>query len=158
MSKKSKTYYERNRENILVKTNLRYKLDPNFRVLHIQRVKAYKQRKAKERKDEKEKSKYEKSIWREFNIEGVVTPCCRVGFVASNIGRSAQTLRLWERSGFLPKTIRHKTQRYYPKYHYLLILRMWRLYLDKKYNITIFYRNVWDDWDKEKEEWLKRKK
>lgn len=154
MSYKSNTYYSRNRESILVKQSLLYNTDPNFRALHKQRVKFNKQKISKERKEEKRKLKYEKSIWREFNIEGIRTPCCRVGYVAKNIDRSAQTLRLWERKGFLPKTIRYKTQRYYTKYHYLLILRMWRLFIEKKYNITIFYKKVWDNWDREKEEWI----
>ena len=151
-------YYSRNREKILEKTNLLYKTDPNFRALHKSRVKKYKQKKAKERKAEKLKLKYEKSIWREFDVEGVSTPCCRIGFVANKLDREVQTLRLWERKGFLPKTIRYRNQRYYTKYHYLLILYVWRLYNYGEINITAFYKQVWDDWDKEKEKWLSKKK
>lgn len=149
---KGVTYYYRNRDRILNSINILYKTDSGFRDRHKAAVKKYKQRIAREKKLLKEKAKHDRKVWKRLDVDGVVTPCCRVGYLSKSIGRSTHTLRTWEKQKFLPVTIVYNSQRYYPKYHFLLIIRSW----ERRSTLSGFFNEIWLNWDKEKEEWIRK--
>ena len=124
----------------------KYQTDPIFRKLHIQRVTEYKRRKSREHKLQKEELKLERKQWREFKLpNGKVVECCRITFLASALGRKPKRVREWELEGRFPKTIRYKTQRYYTREHYNMVL----LYCEKyKEYLNMFFVKVRENWNK----------
>ena len=141
-------YYERNKKKIKDNFKRRYNSDPDFRQAQIDRVGAYKKKKAFERKLLKEKTKSYKKIWRKFKVKDKITACCRVGYLANSLERTTQTIRKWEKAGFLPPTIRFKTQRYYTEAHYKMILSMWNKTGNGK-ELEKFFQLIMREWNKQ---------
>lgn len=145
------TYYERNKEKIKEKQKRRYASDPLFREEHKKKVVNYNKRRAQEKKELKSKlpPNYKKA-WKKFNINGVITECCRIGYLGKTIGRSSQTIVKWEREGKFPKTIIYNKIRYYTKAHYDLIRLTFTKYNSKEagYNLELFFREVFEKWNK----------
>lgn len=139
------SYYERNKEKIKRKVKSRYKNDDLFRKEHIERVARYKKRKAEERKEERKNAIVERKVWRKVSLKGTIRLCCRVGYLSKCLGRTTQTVRLWEKMNYLPKSIRIKNHRYYLKEHFELIMIMWNKY---KNNLPKFFSEIRKDWNK----------
>lgn len=123
MSNSTKRYYEKHKERIKARHKYLYQNDPDYRKNQKKRVAEYKKRKAEEKNRLKEKLVLERKVWRNLNVGGTITPCCKIGYLAASINRCSQTVRLWETEGKLPKTITLKGIRYYTKPHYQLIVR-----------------------------------
>lgn len=141
---KNNTYYSRNREKILKRNKLQYRADRSVRESQVEANKKYRHKKAKERKELKEKLTHDRKVWREFKVDGNLVKCCRSGYVAKCISRTTQTIRLWERKQFLPKTIRYKSHRYYTKYHHTLIISAWQKYPN---DLSAFFNYINNNWN-----------
>jgi hypothetical protein len=152
VSIKEGTYYSRNRDRLLEKANLLYKTDKQFRERRKVAVNKWRRKRAKEKKLLKEKAKLEKKIWKVLKVNGVETPCCKLGYLAKSLNRSTHTLRVWEGKRYLPPTIRYNSQRYYPVYHYLLMVRSW----ESRSTLSDFVNKIWSNWESEREKWLKK--
>lgn len=153
----SSNYYEKHREEILAKRKYRYDHDEEFRKRHVEAVKKYDAKKLAERKALKKRLKEEKKIWKLFNINGVITPCCNVRYLSAHLDRKTQCIRLWEKKGLIPRTFMYKGYRYYPKYHFALMVKAWRnIYNGSTHSLHLFFEAVWKDWESEKEKWVKQ--
>ena len=146
-NKKKGTYYDRNAEQIKKERKQRYHNEPDFRQACLENIKTYRHRKRQERKALKEAIDIDRKVWRVFKVgkDKLPVKCCRVGYLAASIGRTAQTIRLWEKEGRFPKSIRYKDQRYYTKPHYNFILRIWRKHKDNLKQFLIEVNRGWED-------------
>jgi hypothetical protein len=142
--KTNANYYARHAEKLKERFKKRYKTDPEFRADHIAKVAQYKKRKAREKKELKERTQTERKIWRTFKVNGVDTPCCRLGHLALSLERSVQTIRLWEDDNRFPKSIRYKNQRYYTKGQYDYVLSAWSR---SRGNLEKFFADVTTNWN-----------
>lgn len=137
-------YYYRNREKILQKKKERYINDNLYR----ERVKELSTESNKRRNELKKlmknSEKLRKKYWRKFNVKGEVIEFCRINYLAKNIGRTTQTVRLWEKSGMLPKAVIYKNNRYYSKYQFELIVKFWEKY--GKEDLYKFFNEVRKNW------------
>lgn len=124
-SKYQREYYYRHREKILAKLKNRYHNDELFRQSIKENIKKYVKKKSMEKKLLKEKLKEERKIWKKFNINGEIVQCCRIGYIAKQIGRTSQTLRLWEKNGYINKALTYKNHRYYTRHQAELIINCW---------------------------------
>lgn len=142
-NKYQKDYYYRNRDKILHKLRNRYHNDEIFRESIKENIKKYVKKKSMEKKLIKEKMKQEKKIWKKFNIDGKIVECCRIGYVAKQIGRTSQTLRLWEKNGYINKALTYKGHRYYTRHQAELIINSWNKYSPDLEKFFISVRNNW---------------
>lgn len=139
----SKRYYERNAEKLRERFKRRYRSDPEFRKAHQERVRAYKKKRSKE-KGRIKTSTTERKTWRIFNVSGTKVECCRIGHLAVHLGRSVQTVRLWEKEGTFPKSIIYKGHRYYTRPHFDMILRMWNRHNEDLQKFFVEVRTQWN--------------
>lgn len=142
-NKYQKQYYYRNRDKILKKLKNRYHNDEIFRESIKANIKKYVKKKSMEKKLLKEKMKQEKKIWKKFNINGAIVECCRIGFVAKQINRTSQTLRLWEKNGYINKALTYKKHRYYTRSQAELIIKAWNMYGTDLEKFFTYIRNNW---------------
>lgn len=142
--KASLNYYYRNRDKILEKRKERYKNDDIFKTSVIETIKKYRQKKSEIRKKIKEKAKEKSKNWRKFKINGEIIEFCKPSYLAKSIGRTVQTIRLWEKNGFIPKSVKYRGIRYYSKYQYDLIVDLWNKYGEK--NLYKFFNEVNSNW------------
>jgi len=140
---KKVTYYSRNKEKILKKRKQLYSADKYVRESQKEANKRYRRKKSLQRKELKEKLKNDRKVWKEFRIDDKLVKCCRSGYVAKSLDRTAQTIRLWERKKFLPETIRYNGHRYYTKYHHSLIVTSWQKFPN---NLSAFFNNIINNW------------
>lgn len=124
------------------RNKLRYQSDPEFRKSLIKRVTKY-QKKKRLREVERDGI-----AWKKFTIkikgEMKAVEACRIGTIADAIGRSIQTLRIWEKSKFIPKcAFRFKGHRYYTKNQYDLFIKMWEKH---KNDLNKFFVELNKNW------------
>ena len=121
---------------------LRYQSDPEFRKSLIKRVTKYQKKKRLREADKDE------IVWKKFSIKIknslVPVEACRIGTIAVAINRSIQTLRIWEKSKFIPNcAFRFKGHRYYTKNQYDLFVKLWEKH---KNDLNKFFAELNKHW------------
>jgi DNA-binding transcriptional MerR regulator len=110
-----KTWYEENSAELNQARKAKYANDPEYRekVLKANREAREKRRKERqvEKKAEKDATKVRTGVrpWKQFEVEmpgenGTMTKLFTVGALAHAIGKSVQTVRLWEKQDIIPET------------------------------------------------------
>lgn len=141
-TRKKGTHYDRNADKILSKRKKLYDSDPEYRKTIIQRTVESARKRRQKARELKLANKLDRKIWSNFQMpNGSVKKCCRVGHLANLLGRSAQTIKLWERDGF-PMTFRKANQRYYTQENVNMILSQFK----KHENVHKFISEVQKNW------------
>jgi hypothetical protein len=103
-----KKWYEENKVPFNEKRRNRYNTDPEYRQYVLEMNKKNREKRQKERfKEDRERKKAVKIVaspsWKEFESdEG--KPMLTIGALAKALGRSTQSIRLWEKHGVIPVT------------------------------------------------------
>lgn len=99
-----KEWYEENGDSHNEKRKRRYETDPEYRNAIIERQRAYRQRTSVRRV---------RPPLTKVDDKGVEHLVYRVGLASQMVGRSPQTLKKWERKGYIPKPSIKTIHRYY---------------------------------------------
>lgn len=137
-------YYYRNKEKILQRRKERYANDELFRERTKELASISNKKRSELKKLMKNSEKLRKKYWRKFKVNNEVIEFCRINYLAKNINRTTQTVRLWEKSGLLPKAIIYKNNRYYSQYQFELIIKMWEKYGEE--DLYKFFNEVRKNW------------
>lgn len=99
-------YYADNKDKILSRRRERYKEDPEYREKIKARAREAKRKLLAKRREERAKNKDKITpIWFQIQYGGKEIPVkmYTTGQVAKKLGRTTQTIRIWEKNGLIPE-------------------------------------------------------
>lgn len=143
----SKTYYERNKERIKKRLRDLYHSDSKFREEQIRRSIESRKKRTERLKLEKQRLIIEQKKWRKLKVKDDILECCRIGTLAEALGRDIQTIRLWQKKNQFPNTITYKKHRYFTRYQYDVVLKLWKKYDNgNKNKLPFFFEELKKEW------------
>lgn len=124
-------YYAENKEKILSRRRQRYKEDPEYREKIMARAREAKRKLLAKRKVERAKNKDKNQPTRfriQYGDEEIPVDMYTTGQVAKKLGRTTQTIRIWEKNGLIPEALYRTTahDRLYTELQLTLLVEAYR--------------------------------
>jgi len=137
-------WYENHRAEFNKQRRQRYKKDDEYRVRAISHSQKY-----------RKKEHVVSGVKHHRLVDGQMVRVYRISQAAKLVGRSVQTLRAWEKLGFVPPLASNGQHRVYRMHQIKLMQRIALLYDHHKYNQPLLNKKLWklkkfiaDRWDK----------
>lgn len=135
-------WYEKNREKLAERRATRYRQDPEIRKRAQQTS-----RRSRLRKQGKDLNLGPAPPTRSFRkIGDDVVEVFKIGKVAEMIGRSAQTIRLWESKKSIPTPTFDEPQRIYT-YHQIELMKGLAKAINEKFDLGEVINDIWNRWN-----------